>query len=968
LEAPLQSPADEIKRLQHCINDLVSALALPAIWAGGEPSQVVSTLLDVLLGMLRLDFVYARLNGPLGEAPLEMFRAAPSRSLSAEPEEIGGLLNQWLGDDPTRWTATARKRFGDAEISLLPLRMGLQGEIGVIVAGSQRADFPVQTERLVLSVAANQAAIGLRESRLLREQRRVANELDRRVAERTKELTKANEELRLQAGLLQHLPVSAWTLKPDGTPDFVNQVWLAYSGQTLDFIRSHPEAWMTAVHPEDRETASKAFWDGVRSGQGFAMETRSLRARDGTYRWHLNRAVVLRDAEGKVLKFVGTTTDIDDQKRAEEELRASEANLRQIFDNIPGLIGIWSPDGELESVNRQLLEYFGKTFEELKDWIAAGVVHPDDLPRVISVFGSSITTGDPFDLELRYRRADGVHRWFQVRGLPIRDAGGRIMRWHALLIDIEDRRRVEDELRRSEARKSAILDSALDCIVTIDHEGRITEFNPAAERTFGYRRDDVLGRRLADVIIPPSLRKQHRQGFARYLATGEARVLGKRLEMTAIRADGSEFPVELSISRIPVDGPPSFTGYLRDITERRRAEEELRRSEAFLAEGQRLNLTGSFSWRLDTDEIAFSEQLYRIFEFGRDAPVTIERIAGRVHPDDFPLLAEKIERARAGTSSELYYEIRLRMEDDSIKHLRTNAHVARDQNGRPEIIGAIQDVTERRLSEEALGKVRSELAHMARVTSLGALTASIAHEVNQPLSGIVTNASTCLRMLAADPPNVEGARETARRTIRDGNRASEVITRLRALFSKKETTTELVDLNEAAREVVALSLSELQRNRVVVRSELAEGLPLVVGDRVQLQQVILNLLLNASDAMEGIEDRPRQLVIRTEREDGNRVNVAVQDAGVGIDPRSAERIFEAFYTTKSAGMGMGLSVSRSIIENHCGRLWAAPNDGPGTTISFSIPCAPMGATDAQGPGSIQASASMETQNVARNPQ
>ena len=229
---------------------------------------------------------------------------------------------------------------------------------------------------------------------------------------------------------------------------------------------------------------------------------------------------------------------------------------------------------------------------------------------------------------------------------------------------------------------------------------------------------------------------------------------------------------------------------------------------------------------------------------------------------------------------------------------------------------------------------------MARVTSLGALTASIAHEVNQPLSGIITNASTCLRMLAADPPNVDGARETARRTIRDGNRASEVITRLRALFSKKDATTESVDLNEATREVIALSLSELQRNRVILRTELADDLPPVTGDRVQLQQVILNLLLNASDAMSGVDDRPRQLVIRTERDEERSCAPDRARCGRGFRTSSADRLFEAFYTTKSGGMGIGLSVSRSIIESHHGRLWAAPNDGPGATFSFSIPCGP----------------------------
>jgi signal transduction histidine kinase len=222
----------------------------------------------------------------------------------------------------------------------------------------------------------------------------------------------------------------------------------------------------------------------------------------------------------------------------------------------------------------------------------------------------------------------------------------------------------------------------------------------------------------------------------------------------------------------------------------------------------------------------------------------------------------------------------------------------------------------------------------------------MAHEVNQPLSGIVTNASTCLRMLSADPPNIDGALETVRRTIRDGNRASDVITRLRTLYNKKEPSPERMDLNEAAREVTALSLSELQRSGVLLRYQLADDLPPLVADRIQLQQVILNLLRNAVDAMSTIGDRPRELLIRTDRDVENRVRLSVKDTGVGLTPQAAEKIFEAFYTTKTEGMGIGLSISRSIIEAHQGRLWATPNDGPGSTFSFAIPCVPEGFADA----------------------
>ena len=252
-----------------------------------------------------------------------------------------------------------------------------------------------------------------------------------------------------------------------------------------------------------------------------------------------------------------------------------------------------------------------------------------------------------------------------------------------------------------------------------------------------------------------------------------------------------------------------------------------------------------------------------------------------------------------------------------------------------------RDITEtKRLQDEQrrYHEIQLELAHANRIATLGQLSASIAHELNQPLTGIITNCGACLRMLTSDPPNLDGAREAVRRTMRDGNRAADVIARLRALFNKKQPASEAVDLNEAAREVIALSLGELQNSRVIVRTELADDLQCVVADRVQLQQVVLNLLRNALDAMKTVDDRPRDLLIRTEREAGDRVRLSVKDAGIGVDPRTMDRLFEAFYSTKHDGMGVGLSVSRSIIENHQGRLWAAPNDGPGATFSFSVPC------------------------------
>ena len=369
--------------------------------------------------------------------------------------------------------------------------------------------------------------------------------------------------------------------------------------------------------------------------------------------------------------------------------------------------------------------------------------------------------------------------------------------------------------------------------------------------------------------------------------------------------------------------------------DRARNEAALKRSEAFLAQAQKLSLTGSFGWTVDEDPHFWSDETFRIFGYDPGIPITVRLALQRVHPQDLDFVRQVI--ARTSEARDIDVEYRLMMPDGTVKHVHVVAQASRDQHGRIEYIGAIQDVTQQRRSEEALGKLRSELAHVARVTSLGALTASIAHEVNQPLSGIVTNASTSLRMLAADPPNVEGARETARRSIRDANRAADVITRLRALFAKKAPTVELMDLNAATREVIALWRSELQRSRATLRAELADELPRVMGDRVQLQQVIINLLRNASEAMSGVDDRPRIIVIRTGLNGPHEVILSVQDAGVGFDQNGVDKLFEAFYTTKHDGMGIGLSVSRSIIESHGGRLCAALNDGPGVTFSFSIP-------------------------------
>jgi len=1057
----LSDSTAELKHLQRSMSDLVSVLALPAVWSGQEPRKIVTTFHDALMATLNLDFLYTRVRIESDGEPIEVLRTAPHYAAKQSEDKIRRALNERFGDDPQKWPASVRSHPGGQEISLLSMQLGIDGEIGMVVAGSERAEFLSQSERLLLVVAANQVTVGLQQARLLSEQKRIANELDRRVAERTRELAEANEVLQLQVGLLQHLPVSAWTLKPDGTPEFVNRVWLEFSGQSLDFVRSHPEAWMTAVHPEDREEASKAFWDGVRSGQSFAFETRSLRAQDGTYRWHLQQAVPLRDAEGRVLKFVGTTTDIDDQKRAVGALRASEANLRRVIDtipslswcnlpdgpneflskgwhdytgmspeeahgwgwsasfhpddlpplmtrwqellvsgepgeiearirrhdgeyrwflirvapfrdetgailrwygtstdihdrkladdalrasetslrnvldNIPGMVSILGPTGALERSNGPFLEYFNKTHEEIQNWANNDLVHPDDLPRAIASFTRSIETGEPLHLEHRLRRADGAFQWFLSSGRPARNAEGRIDRWYVLTTDIDDRKRAEDELKRSEAKLRETLDSIPALVCSISPEGQVLHPNRQFLEYFGKTKEEMDAWRTNDVIHPDHLERVIAE-FTHSVTNG----IPLNTEVRYRRADGVYRWSKLQI--VPVrdaEGKISvWYGLMNDIDDRKRAEDELKRSEA----RHRVVVETASDVVVSIDEngkiILASPATNRIFGYapeeliGKPLTVLMPKAMRGLHEAGFKRYLETGARQLNWQGTEM---TAMRADGEEFAVEVSFGEMTTDQG--KVFTGFIRDISEKKRAEEELRSTHAEIARMMRVLTVGQLTASIAHEVNQPLSGIVTNASTCLRMLSSDQPNIEGARETARRTIRDGNRASEVVTRLRALFKRKEVAAEPIDLNDAAQEVIALSMSELQSDRILLRHDFAENLPPVKGDRIQIQQVILNLVHNALDAMRGVDDRPRELLIKTESGDNKSVQLTVQDTGIGFASDAADRLFESFYTTKDDGMGIGLSVSRSIIEAHRGRLWASVNDGPGSSFAFSIP-------------------------------
>jgi PAS domain S-box-containing protein len=554
-DVEMETTTDEVKRLRSCINDLISVLALAAIWSGSESFQMLGTLLDSLLAILRLDFACARLNHSIDGSPIDVVRLAQRQYRSAQPQEVGRALGRWLSGDQIASRFVIPNPVGEGEIAIASFSLGLQDEVGVLLAGSRRADFPSEIELLLLRVAANQAAIGLQEARRSGEQKRVAGELERRVTERTSQLTALNEELR--------------------------------------------------------------------------------------------------------------------------------------------------------------------------------------------------------------------------------------------------------------------------------------------------------------------------------------------------------------------------------------------RSQAYLAKAQRLSHTGSFGWRPSTGEIFSSEETFRIFQYDRTTIPTIELAFRRVHPDDAALVKQTIERA-SQDGRDFDHEYRLLMPDNSVRCVHVVAHALRDESGGIEFVGAVMDVTANKQAEEALRQAQADLAHVSRVTTMGELTASLAHEVNQPIAAAVTDANTCLRWLTRDQPDLNEARAAALRVVKDGTRAAEIVSRVRLLFKKSAPERALVDVNEVIPRMIALLYGEAARYNVSVHAELAADLPRTMGDHVQLQQVMMNLIMNSIDAMKDV-DGARDLVIKSHRAENEQLLVTVSDTGVGLPQQHADQIFNAFFTTKSHGTGLGLRISRSIVESHGGRLWAAGNSPRGASFCFTLP-------------------------------
>ena len=610
---------------------------------------------------------------------------------------------------------------------------------------------------------------------------------------------KSEAQLRL---IIDSIPVPAWSSRADGATDFVNQRWLDYTGITAEEAMGW--GWKVVSHPDDLD-ANAEYWRSVLASPGEREVEGRLRRFDGTYRWFLFRVCPLRDESGNVAKWYGTCIDIEDRKRAADAVRASEQRFRLIVHSIPGMVATMTPNGDLELVNQPVMEYTGLAFDALKDWSSTGLLPEEELPRVAARWKRSLETGCEYDVEHRMRRADGAYRWFHVRALPLRDNQGMVVRWYCVLTDIEDRKRTEEALRSSE-----------------HHLRLITETIPA-----------LVWRTTPD---------------------GEIDYVNRRV----------------------------------------------------------LQYTGK-----------------QIEDFGNNGWLQL------LHPDDIESTI-RIWRQNTETGHSHQVTYRLRSADGTYCWFDVRGEPLRDIEGRVvQWYGICIDVEDRKRTEETLRNTQERLSIASQVATVGELSASIAHEVNQPLTAVVSNGNACLRWLSAQPPNLAKAVEAAERIVRDGKDAGEVVRRIRALFKRAPHEEVLLDLNEVIGEVLGLLRGETAKRRVIVETDLGQNLPPVTGDRVQLQQLILNLLLNGIEAMDPVTDHPKRLFIRSIQEPDDTVLVEIRDSGVGL--KDPDTVFEAFFTTKENGMGMGLAICRSIVQAHNGRLWAASGEDPGATFCFTLP-------------------------------
>jgi PAS domain S-box-containing protein len=751
--------------------------------------------------------------------------------------------------------------------------------------------------------------------------------------------------------LVDMVPSHLWRLTPDGEPIFFNKRMVDFLGlDVTDTDRpgmSRLEVLIAAgLHPDDAIEFRNTLQRSLATGQSFALRYR-LRRADGVYHWMSSRAEPMRDQDGRIVQWYGLCHDIDDQVHADEAVRQSERKLRQLVDAVPAAIWCTTPDGIPTYRNKRHTDVTGVTLDKLtapdgSSAPLAVIAHPDDRAAAEQVRAHAFATGCTYVVRYRQLRRDGTYRWTESRAEPLRDDSGNILQWYGVSVDIDDMVTAQAALRDRERELSQLVDMVPSLLWRLTSDGKPAFFSKRMVDFFGLDITEFksstngLGAAITAFVHPDDAAGVG-EALSRSIASGERFSMRYRLR----RADGvyrwmsgRAEPLRDENGRIV-----QWYGLAHDIDDQMHAEEVLRQKERSLRQLVETLPAMIYCAAPNGEPTYRSRQLREFLGFdvqdkqGPGESHLSGTLDAVIHADE--LAAVKERYAHSLSTGEPYaLKHRLRRVDGEYRWVETRAAAMRDADGAiAQWNGICLDIEEQVRAEEKLRLAQETLARASQAASLAELSASIAHEVNQPLAAVVANSHACYRWLSAEPPNVERAKITAERITRDANSAADVVSRIRALFRQSVEPRNSVAFSDVVAEARNLMAEEAVRRRVRMDVNVENNLPMVAFDRVQIQQVLINLIRNGMDAMDATEGE-RTLRMCVHRIEGV-VRTELSDRGPGV--QFPDKIFEPFFTTKEHGMGMGLAICRSIVESHGGRLWVEKNEPHGATFIFTLP-------------------------------
>ena len=752
------------------------------------------------------------------------------------------------------------------------------------------------------------AVLDITERKKMEEELRESEEKFRRLVETT-------------AAVLWQADMESWTFT------YVTPQAVKLLGYPLEqwYVK---DFWISHIHPDDRQRAIDTRLTMSQIAEDFDFEYRMIRL-SGEVVW-VHDIVSCHHKAGEPFQLRGLMIDVTERKRHEQAIRESEERFRTMANTAPVMIWMSGLDKLRTFFNRGWLDFTGRTLvEELGNGWAKGV-HREDFDRCLETYVNAFNARQEFTMEYRLRRNDEEYCWVRDHGVPRFEADDTFLGYIGTAIDIS-------EIKRGEERFRLAVEASPNANVMVNEHGRIVLVNQQTEKLFGYSRDELIGQSV-EMLVPEGFSAGHPPHRAAFVAALQTRAMGAGRDLFARRKDGGEFLVEIGLNPIHTQDGLFVLTVIVDISARRQSEEALEKERAFLR--QVIDIVPNFIFAKDR-EGRFTLVNQAVAEsYG----TTVEALIGKTHAD-FNSQADEIEFFHRmdlevlDTLQERFIpEERITDSRGKVRWLQTVKRPIGGKNGvADQVLGASTDITRRKLMETELQRQREDLAHVTRVSLMGELTASLAHELNQPLTAILSNAQAAQRFLMNPAFNLDEVREILKDIVDDNNRAAEIIRKIRALVRKEQLALARLDLPAVIRDVLSLVHSDADLRNVQVDYQPGDEVPSVRGDRIQLQQVLLNLLLNAFDAMKECRTDERRVSVRVHCDDAGLVEVSVRDGGIGLTHDKLGRIFEPFFTTKNEGMGMGLSISRSIVEAHGGHLWAENNPDRGATFHLVLP-------------------------------